>query len=425
MKFEPTLHKLSNGISVILDPFDLETVNVKVRFRTGARDETPDEQGITHFCEHMLCKGTRRFPTSKAINEYFDINSGARNAGTSNESLDFYGRILAGNLNILLDFFGDQIHNSLFLPEKIDIERKVIKDELHRSLDNDDRQLVSFVSKTLLGGATYMSHKTLGTFDTLAGFTRGQMLEFLARRLSAKNCIICVSGKIIDPDGVLKCLEKTFAFLPRMEVSENTEIKYTPSVAHNSKPDKNNVRLRVYFPEVWEMNLENRFRRMCASRFERFMINELEEAVRYENGLVYGLGNTGIGNEKLGLVGVNTQTSVDSLEKCVALIAKNSRRIYTENKISDDDLSRYNSRDRLLGADFLESAGRRCGRLIDFYRDFGIVYDYYEEIRLSESIKPKDVIENSRGYFDGAMSIITQGADFDADLKQIWEDNFK
>ncbi|MBR4860241.1 MAG: insulinase family protein, partial [Alphaproteobacteria bacterium] len=62
MKYNPTLHKLSNGVTVILDPMDIETVHMHVTFKTGACDEKPDEYGITHFCEHMFCKGSKRFP---------------------------------------------------------------------------------------------------------------------------------------------------------------------------------------------------------------------------------------------------------------------------------------------------------------------------------------------------------------------------
>ena len=78
MKYEPTLHKLSNGVTVILDPMDLETTAVKVYFNTGSRDELPHEYGLTHFCEHMLCKGTKRFPSKREIDDYFINNKGLK-----------------------------------------------------------------------------------------------------------------------------------------------------------------------------------------------------------------------------------------------------------------------------------------------------------------------------------------------------------
>ena len=108
MKFEPTLHKLPSGLTVILDPMDLETTTISVLFKTGSRDETPAEMGITHFCEHMLCKGTTRFPTSRAFDNFMDFNGGTKNARTNNTALELCGRILAENANLLLDVFADQ-----------------------------------------------------------------------------------------------------------------------------------------------------------------------------------------------------------------------------------------------------------------------------------------------------------------------------
>jgi len=425
MDFKPTMHKLSNGITVLLDPMDLETVNVRVMFRTGARDEAPNEHGLTHFCEHMLCKGTTRFPTQKIIDEYMDYNAGTRNASTSNSELNFFGRILAENVNVLIDFLGDQLQNSLLQPEKIEIERKTISDELRRALDDPASQLYYFTLKNLFNESMGFQNHTLGSFENIAGFTRNQMLEFLSRRLSAKNCIIGISGKINDADDVLRCLEKTFGFLPATDVSENTNIKYTAAIAHNSQPDKNNVRLRIYFPDIWEFTFENRIKNFCVGKFERYLTDELYEVVRREHGLAYGFSGTGIGNEKFGCNGFATQTSPENLEKCVALIAQHSCKIYNENKISDKDLERYRRINRLADADWMESAGRRCDRLISFYRDFGRVYDFFDTRRMSNSITRDDVIKNSREYFRGPVSIITQGADYTADLKSVWEDNFK
>ena len=89
MKFEPQLHRLPNGLTVILDPMDAATTKVLVAFDTGSRDETPNEYGITHFCEHMLCKGTACFPSYNALDDYIGDNSGGWNASTSDTTLKF------------------------------------------------------------------------------------------------------------------------------------------------------------------------------------------------------------------------------------------------------------------------------------------------------------------------------------------------
>lgn len=424
MKFEPTLHKLPSGLTVILDPMDLETTTISVLFKTGARDETPAEMGITHFCEHMLCKGTTRFPTPRAFDDFMDFNGGTKNARTNNTALELCGRILAENANLLLDVFADQLQNSLFDPEKIELERTVIKDELRRASDKPERQLIDFISGKLFNYATG-SLRILGTYETIDSFTREQMLAFLQRRLSAQNCIISVSGKIIDADAMLAHITEKFAFLGTHFVPMNTDITYTPTVAHNLRPDDKNVKLRILFPDVWPLEYECRFNNKCVGKFERFLGRQLFDVVRRENGLVYGLQMTGYGNEKFGVSGVATETAPENIERVVALIAKTAHRVYTENPITDDDLIRFTHKNKLGNADWLESASQRMATLIGFYADYDRLYDFYESNRMVDSIRRDDVIKNSRGYFDGAMSIITQGAAFSADLADIWHENFK
>ncbi|MBQ8294039.1 MAG: insulinase family protein [Alphaproteobacteria bacterium] len=424
MKYNPTLHKLSNGVTVILDPMDLETTNIKIHFNTGSRDEASHEYGLTHFCEHMFGKGSTRFPSKKFIDDYMDYWGGTRNAATGNKSLDFYGRILAKNLDKLIDFFGDTLQNALFDTDKIDIERRVICDELRRAQDRPDRQFTDFISKNLFDYATF-STRNLGSVESIMSFTREQMKEFLSRRLSAKNCIIGISGKIVDTDATLSLLEKSFSFLPTHNVSENTDIKYTPSVIHNLQSDKKNVRLAILFPDIFSPRYEDRYNNFAIGRFERFYIKALSDILRQENGLVYGFSGYGVGNEKFALTGFYTETAPENIEQVVSLIAKNTYDIYTNPKITPDDLDRYNRKDCLGDADWMESAGRRCDKLIGFYRNYGRLYDFYETVKMFEQITVSDVIEKTRCYFDGPISIITQGADFKSDIKMVWDKSYK
>ncbi len=424
MKFEPSIHKLANGVTVILDPMDLATTNVKVQFATGSRDEAEHEWGLSHFCEHMLCNGTRRFPTIRDRKEFLEYNGAATNASTSLSSLQFFGRVVAENVNVLVDMLGDQLENSLFDPAKIETERGVILDEMRRAMDNPKRQLADFTSGKIFNYRT-ASYRMVGTAQTISSFTRDQMIEFLGRRLSAKNCIICVSGKINDAADLLKCIERTFAFLPQHDVAENDSIEYTPAIAHNSKPGKENVKIRILFPELWPNKLEFDRQNMSVNKFERHLIRELDEEVRQRHGLVYGIHRLREGNEKLRLSGFSTETAKDNVAQVVALVAKTAHRVYTQNTITDQDLERYTKMNKLADADFLESAGRRCDTLLGNWRFDNHLYDFYQDVELSASITRDEVIENSRGYFDGKMSIITQGADFDADLGAAWRENFK
>ncbi len=424
MKYKPTVYKLSNGVTVILDPMEIETTTVKICFETGARDESPQEYGITHFCEHMMGRGTKNFPTKKSIDDYIEEHGGMRNAATGYSALVFRGKILPENVNILINMFGEQIRESLFLPNKIDLERPVIIDELRSLMDNPEEQLGYFISDKLFGGAT-LCYRTVGNIENIMSFTREQMLDWLARRLSARNCIICISGRILNQANVLKCLERNFKFLPDKDVSVNTKIIYTPKIIHNIRPYEKNVKLRILFPDIWNQTYENLYNQKCVNKFESFMSRRLYRVLRYENGLVYGFSGASIGNERYNWSGFGTETSCDTIGRAVALIAKTAHEFYENPKIVQNDLNRLSCQNKLFFADFLESAEARSRTLISFYYDFGRLYNYRDAIEMSSRITVEDVIEKSRGYFDGAMSIVTQGNVFKDDLESIWKENFK
>ncbi len=423
MQFNPTLHKLSNGVTVILDPMDLETVSVKIRFATGSRDETPDVYGITHFCEHMLMKGTKKFPTRKELKDYVENMGGTFNASTSNMSLQIYGRIIAENMDKLLAVFADILENSLFDQDKIEIERNVILDELRRGQGNNKRRFSDFVHTNLLG---FSAFRTLGTNENIKSFTRTQMINWLQQRLSAKNCVIGISGRIDNPDTLLQNLEKLFAFLPTHDVTKNTELKYTPCDKFLPDPGLKNVWLNILFPYIRPDTYENIRDNLAESKFHKYLIQELGEVVRQQNGLIYGIGMAGYGNEYWGVHGIDTETSLENLERAVALIAKTAYRVHNTDKITQPIVSRFYNIHKLVDADFLESATRRCDVLIGHYTDFGKLYDLKTVQDFDKSITADEIIKCSNGFFTGPMSIITFGAECgDIDLHKIWIDNFK
>ena len=94
--------------------------------------------------------------------------------------------------------------------------------------------------------------------------------------------------------------------MPTHDVSQNTDITYTPTIAHNSVAGKNNVKLKIVFPGIWSNRLEHKFNKICCRRFERFMNEKILNVLRQENGLVYGGGLTLLGNETFEVRGFET-----------------------------------------------------------------------------------------------------------------------
>lgn len=426
MKFEPSMHKLSNGVTVILDPMDVATDEVCICFRTGSLDEAPSEHGITHFCEHMFCKGTPRFPTARMAKDYIANNGGTINAVTSPRRLRFVGRIVAENLMILMDFLADRIKNSLFDKDILENERGPILDELRRSLSNNGTKSWIFSNEKLLGFYVPNGTPTLGNPENIKRFTRDDMANFVLKRMSAKNCLICISGKIENQKKLLKDLDKLFDFLPKHNVKNIYPLKYTPCFAHNYLADTKNIVLEILFPILWPNTLKYMFHDRCTGKFERFLQEKLFDVLRYENGLTYGV-RVGVsyGDDKTDLTRIQTETAPENVRRVVELIAKTAHELYTNSPLTAEKLTQYTNQNKLGCADFLERNTGRCDQLVTDWVCYDILSDMYRNWEISDSITVKDVFKYTRGYFDGPMSIITHGPKFDGDLQQIWKDNFK
>jgi predicted Zn-dependent peptidase len=424
MKFNPSLHKLSNGLTVILDPMDLETVAMQISFKTGGRDESLENSGITHFMEHMFMKGTPRLPSSKQRSDFIENHGGAMNAMTLNRSIVIHGRIISDNANVLVDVIADCLQNAMFSPDVIENEKKVILDEWARSQDNQDRRFDYFSKNKMFCGSGY-ANETLGAIETIKSFTREQLMDWRKSRLSAKNAVIAISGKIDNETKMLNDLENLFGWMPSHDVSSNFVNAYTPAIAHRSRPDKN-VRVRVVFEDKIPFGLEYRFNTMCHNKFSAALEKRLIDEIRLKNGLVYGCGMNILGNEGSGVNFFSTSVSPENIKLAVELAAKTSADMMLRNQYNETEHEQQRQRSRLSDADWIESQTRRNDRCVDFYQDYGMLYNRDEYYKMRESITVADVIENTRDFFDGTISVITQGADVDPEkLRQIWIDNFK
>lgn len=425
MNFNPIMHKLSNGITVILDSMDSATDEFYVCFHTGGYDEKPTEYGITHFIEHMFCKGTPKFPTARIAKDYIANNSGFIGASTSRNNLLFYGRIIAENLDILIDFTADRIKNSLFDKNVLEKERGVIMDELRRSLSDTQTKNDIFRIAKLFNMVVPDGKPVLGNVENIQSFTREQMMDFISKHISAKNCTICISGKIKDSTELLNKLENLFSFLPTIDVPERNVLTYTPTVAHRYVPDSQNVKLEILFPALYKDIYENMYQRMCVHLFNTYLGEKLFDVLRSDNSLTYGVRSVLYGDWACNVNGIQTQTSPENVAYAVELIAKTVYDIYTNNLPDEEYITKYRNKTKLGMANLLEDNEERCECLLANWNSYQWVYDIDKINELRNIINPEDVKKYTHGYFDGDMSILTYGPEFDADLVKIWRDNFK
>jgi predicted Zn-dependent peptidase len=190
-----TTHTCENGLRIVSEHIPhFRSVAVGVFVKAGSRDESPEENGITHFIEHMLFKGTET-RTAKQIAREFDRIGGDINAYTSKEYTCYYAKVLDHHAELAVRVIADMFFNSKMDPAEIDKERQVVLEEISMTEDMADDDVHEQLWRVM-----YPRHSIgapiLGTAETLPKFTREKIAEFMDRFYTPKNTVISVAGNI-------------------------------------------------------------------------------------------------------------------------------------------------------------------------------------------------------------------------------------
>src|SRR5579872_6802456 len=140
----------SNGLTIIEVPSqDAESVVVDFFVKTGSRSETPKENGISHFLEHFLFKGSKNYPSALAISSLIDSIGGEMNANTGKEHTQFYIKAASQHLELIFEVLTDMIQNPLFDPKELEKEKGVIVEEINMYKDTPMYEIENVLESTM------------------------------------------------------------------------------------------------------------------------------------------------------------------------------------------------------------------------------------------------------------------------------------
>ena len=206
-----------------------ESATVMVMVGAGSRYETKNNNGISHFLEHMAFKGTKRRPTAMDIAGLIDGIGGEFNAFTSKEITGYYVKSAKNELPVTVDLLSDMLQNSKFDAVEIDKERGVIIEELNLYEDQPHRDLPD-VYERLIFGNTPLGWNTGGEKDIIRKISRGDFMDYLNSLYSPENMTVVLAGGINEGD-VLDLVEEKFAGMKKFEI-----IKPLPNNVIQKKP---------------------------------------------------------------------------------------------------------------------------------------------------------------------------------------------
>jgi predicted Zn-dependent peptidase len=189
-------HTLDNGVRVLTaDLPHAQSVTVMVMLAAGSRYETAETNGIAHFSEHMLFKGTARRPSARQIAGEIDAIGGEFNAFTGKEYTAYYVKCAGEHRDVALDVLVDMLRHSRFDPEEIEREQGVIVEEMNMYFDTP-RDYIGGVYEQLLYGDQPLGWDILGRKETIRSATRETFLGYLGRWYKPERMVLGVAGRI-------------------------------------------------------------------------------------------------------------------------------------------------------------------------------------------------------------------------------------
>lgn len=215
---------LKNGLPVVLVPVnEVESVTVMVMVGAGSRYENRNNNGISHFLEHMAFKGTKKRPTAMEISSLIDSAGAESNAFTSKEYTGYYIKSAAGRIEMSLDVISDILTNAQLDPKEIERESGVIIEEINLYEDTPTRK-IGDVFEGLLYGDVPMGWDIAGEKEIIKSITRKDFTDYMKSLYSATNMTLVIAGKM-DIEEIKKLVDKYFLQLPSFNTEEAPKVK--------------------------------------------------------------------------------------------------------------------------------------------------------------------------------------------------------
>lgn len=412
---------LQNGITVVTESLPyLSTVSVGLFWKTGSRYETESENGISHFIEHMLFKGTEKRSASDIAVE-MDKIGGSINAFTGKEYASLYGKVLKRDVDVVLEVFDDMCLKSLFREEDIEREKDVIRQEIKMTEDNPEEYIYDAFHAHFFKGHP-LGFPILGREENINAFNRERLLSFYVSHYGPKNLLIVAAGRVDHEEFVSK-VERLFSF---EEVHEGN-----PGCLVEPAPTNGIVVVEKDLEHIYLLIGTKGVSQKDDKRYALYVLNtvmggsmssHLFQEIREKRGLVYNIYSYVSCFHDSGTFGITTSTSKEFLEKVIRLV-KEEMRTVRDKGLTEEELSfsKKHIRGNLLLS--LESSEARMGRLAKNEIYFGRYVPLKETIRQIERIEKRDVDEMARMLFASFddISITLLGNVEKGFIEEIWK----
>lgn len=377
---------LINGMRVVTEEIPyVNSVSIGIWIKVGSRYESLENNGISHFIEHMLFKGTAK-RSAKEIANSIDKIGGQLNAFTSKECTCFYAKVLDTHFDIALDVLADMFFNSTFSSVEIDKERGVVLEEISMYEDSPEDLVHDLFSQSVWSGNS-LGMSILGTEGSLDNINREKIVNYFNENYIPKNIVISVVGNFKHNEVVKKikgyfenALHKdsntAHMILPSFEPKYTLKSKVTEQAHLCLGFNGLDIKNKAFYPMLILNNV-----------FGGAMSSRLFQKIREDRGLAYSVFSYPSSFEDCGLFSIYAGSKPDNLKSVAELIMEEINTM-KEGGITEEEL--YDSKEQLKGS-YILGLESTSGRMISIGKSELLLEKIYSPTEILERIDEVDM----------------------------------
>ncbi len=398
------LTRLPSGLTVVTERMDrVETVSIGAYVASGSRNESAEENGVSHFLEHMAFKGTTTRSAAE-IAEEVEAVGGHINAYTAREQTAYYVKMLKEDTALGFDIIGDILTHSVFEPEELERERGVILQEIGQANDTPDDIIFDHFQTTAYPSQS-LGRPVLGSEDGIRNMARSVLTGYMRRNYTNNNVVVAATGKLRHEE-ILDLVQKHFGDLPG-DAPPPSELSTYTGGEFREERDLDQVHVVLGFPSVGYADPDYYPTVLLSTLLGGGMSSRLFQEIREKRGLVYSIYSFASPFKDGGLFGIYAGTGESEAAELMPVMLQELGKVQSD--ISEKELNRARAQ---LKASLLmsqESTGSRCEQLARQIQTFNRVISTEETLAKIEAVTEADIRRAAARHFRAKPTLATVG----------------
>ena len=391
------LTSLNNNLKIItVERPQTETVSLGIWVNTGSAYETPDNNGISHFIEHMVFKGTQK-RDFKAISEDIENVGGATNAYTSREFTSFYAKMLKQDLELAVDVLADFVMAPTFPNEEMVKEKEVVVQEIKQTFDDpSDAVFEHFQEKAFAEQA--VGRSILGTAELVRSFDEHKLREYMNSHYAGENIVVTAVGNLKHENFVKLVSERMNRLRPNINFIKPEQL-YTGGFYEEVR-DVEQAQVVLGFNGIDYHDKDYRASHVMSLILGGSMSSRLFQEIREKRGLVYTVYSFTNSSTKSGLCGIYAGLDAEQINQYLPVVADELKKI-TNEYVSDAELQRAKTQIKaglLMGLESSHSTAEMLSRQFLIYGRFINIEEIVAQI---DEIAKEDILRVAQRLFTG------------------------